>query len=81
MTVFVWKQEPQRVMPEDGKDLFSTTWAMPSPECFLCGDRFENGQRVWHWHVDGGTRDLRAHAGCAGNAARGMIKDLAECTR
>lgn len=80
MTVFVWNKEAEP-LPEVGTDAFCTSWAMPSPRCLFCGDHFTNGERVWHWHIKGDTKDIIAHVECAKDSARGMIKDLAECTR
>jgi hypothetical protein len=78
MTVFVWISESAR--REATNDVVSTIFATPTASCLFCGESFKNGDRVWHWHIDGRS-DIRAHAKCASGNARGMIKDLAECTR
>lgn len=81
MTVFIYEPQPPRPADRLTKDEFNTDWFQITASCLFCGERFERGQRVWHWSVAGGASDLRAHAECAGRNARGIIKDMAECTR
>lgn len=80
MTVFVWEQLRQDYGALS-RNARSTAWAAPTPRCVFCDEHFADGQRVWHWHVDGGNRDIRAHAECVARSARGMIKDIGECLR
>lgn len=79
MTVFTWKKQPAN--PDVPKDEFDTQWATSSPRCVFCGGFFENGQRAWHWHIDGSDRDIRAHATCVADNATGILKDIGECLK
>lgn len=77
MTVFVWK--PAITNPDAmAQDEFRTAWAMQTPCCVFCGEALEAGQRVMHWQAES---NILAHAECVKQAARGLLKDIAECMR
>lgn len=82
MTVFAWAPTRRPIDPDTmSKDEFNTSWAEPSLRCLFCDEPFERGQHVWHWQVDSGHRDIRAHASCVKKHAAGILQDIAGCIR
>lgn len=77
MTVFVWMPRafPAEQVTEAQRQ---TEWAKPEAHCLLCSNALLPGQRVMSW--DAHTK-LNFHAACVSDNARGLLKDIAECTR
>lgn len=77
MSVFVWS--PTNLDPNRApSDEFQTSWYCDAPACIFCGERLERGQRVLAWQAQ---RTFHAHVDCVKPAARGLMKDIAECLR
>jgi hypothetical protein len=76
MAVFTWK--PHMVPLSDDNDEFQTEFYEPPASCHLCGEAFTRGQRVMAFRAQA---TLILHAGCVKENARGLLKDIAECTR
>ncbi len=78
MAVFIWTPTQTPYPGIEARDEISTAMYEPHVKCGLCGERIARGQRVMAW-TD--AENVLFHSDCIKRHARGLLKDIAECTR